>query len=263
VDVLSCEESEKKKAMKIMSKLFVAAFVLSSAGVAWAQTADEIVDKTVTAMGGRAALSKLTSRSSTGTITVSTPGGDVAGTIEAMSALPNKSRTLITLDLSAVGAGSMVLDQRCDGTSGYALDSMRGNREITGGQLELMKQNIFPTPLLTYKERGTKIDVVGKDKIGDRDAYVLSVAPASGPVSKVFIDTQSNLPVKSVVTVSLPDLGEVEQTIELSDYREVDGIQVPFKVKGSSAIQTFTIAVSTVKHNVEIDSALFSRPAEK
>jgi hypothetical protein len=140
---------------------------------------------------------------------------------------------------------------------------MRGSREITGGQLELMKQNIFPTPLLTYKERGTKIDVVGKDKIGDRDAYVLSVAPASGPVSKVFIDTQSNLPVKSVVTVSLPDLGEVEQTIELSDYREVDGIQVPFKVKGSSAIQTFTIAVSTVKHNVEIDNALFSRPAEK
>ena len=52
------------KTMRIMStRLFAAAFVLSSVATASAQTADEIVDKTLTAIGGRAALGKLTSRS--------------------------------------------------------------------------------------------------------------------------------------------------------------------------------------------------------
>ena len=249
--------------MKITSKLLVAAFVLSSVGSAAAQTADEIVDKTVNALGGRDALGKLTSRSSTGTMTIATPGGEISGTVEVLTARPNKSRTLINLDLTAVGAGSMVLDQRFDGTSGYALDSMRGNREITGGQLELMKENVFPTPLLGYKERGSKVELAGKEKVDDRDAYVLNVTPASGPASRTFIDAQSYLPIKSIVKVNLPEVGDVEQTIEVSDYRDVDGVKVPFKVKGSSAVQTFTIVISDVKHNVKIDEALFAKPADK
>ncbi len=249
--------------MRMTSKLLVAAFVLSSVGSAAAQTADEIVDKTVTALGGSAALGKLTSRSSTGTMAIATPNGDITGSVEILTEAPNKSRTLINLDLSAVGAGSMVLDQRFDGTAGYALDSMRGNREITGGQLDLMKQNVFPTPFVGYKERGTKMDLVGKEKVGDRDAYALKVTPASGPVSRVFIDAQSYLPIKSVVTVSLPEVGEVEQTIEFSDYRAVDGVQVPFQVKGTSAVQTFTITISMVNHNVKVDETLFAKPGDE
>ena len=249
--------------MTASKRLFVTAFVVTWVGIASAQTADEIVEKSLTAMGGRAALGKLTSRSSTGTMTVSTPGGDISGTIEVLHQRPNKSRTLITLDLTALGAGSMVRDQRFDGTSGYALDSMRGNHEITGGQLEMMKHNIFPTPFLDYKERGTKVEVAGKEKVGERDAYLLTLTPASGPSSKVFIDAESFLPIKSIVTVNLPEVGDVEQTTELSDYRDVDGVQVPFKIRGSSSIQTFTIVVTKVQHDVKVDESLFAKPADK
>ncbi len=240
-----------------------AAFVLTCVGIASAQTPDEIVEKTLTAMGGREALGKLTSRSSTGTMTVSTPGGDISGTIEVLNEVPNKSRTLITLDLSAMGAGSMILDQRFDGTSGYAIDSMRGNHEITGGQLELMKHNMFPTPFLDYKERGSKVEVVGREKLADHEAYVLNITPSSGPSSRVFIDAQSYLPVKAVATVNLPEMGDIEQTTELSDYRQVDGVQVPFRIKGSSSVQTFSIAVTKVEHNVKVDEALFAKPSAK
>src|SRR5689334_5333717 len=103
--------------MTMMSKrLLAVVLVLSSATIASAQTADEIVDKTLTALGGTAALGKLTSRSTAGTMIVSTPAGDISGTIEVLNAQPNKSRTLINLDLSSLGAGSMVMDQRFDGT---------------------------------------------------------------------------------------------------------------------------------------------------
>jgi outer membrane lipoprotein-sorting protein len=126
-----------------------------------------------------------------------------------------------------------------------------------------MKLNFFPTPLLNYKERGTKLEVTGKEKVADRDAYVLTVTPASGPVSRVYIDAQSYLPVKSITTVEIPEVGPVEQTTELSDHRAVDGVQVPFTVKGSSSVQTFTITVTKVEHNVKIDDALFAKPAGK
>ena len=69
-----------------------------------AQTADEIIEKHLAATGGRAALSKVTSRVSNGTITLTTPIGDLKGTIELYQKKPNKSRKLIKLDETALRA---------------------------------------------------------------------------------------------------------------------------------------------------------------
>ena len=82
-----------------------------TARIASAQTADDVVEKHLSAMGGRAALGKLTSRSTVGTMTLSTPAGDITGPIEILSQPPNKTRTLIKMDLSALGAGRAVSAQ--------------------------------------------------------------------------------------------------------------------------------------------------------
>ena len=37
-------------------------------------------------------------------------------------------RTVIKADLSAFGAGQLLIDQRFDGTTGYVIDSMQGDR---------------------------------------------------------------------------------------------------------------------------------------
>jgi hypothetical protein len=41
----------------------------------------------------------------------------------------------------------------------------------------------------------------------------------------------------------------------------VDGVKIPFAIKVASAIQSFTISVTKVEHNVKIDETLFSKPA--
>jgi hypothetical protein len=56
----------------VSTALVVVTLLLGGVRVAWAQTADDIVEKHLTAIGGRAALSKLKSRTTTGTITLST-----------------------------------------------------------------------------------------------------------------------------------------------------------------------------------------------
>src|SRR4029453_1895731 len=177
--IIGLSRKQGRTHMRLMhTGLLLAAFVVTTTAAS-AQTADEVIEKTVAALGGRAALSKNTSRSVTGKITVSTDNGDVAGTFEAANQAPNKMRRLITLDLSAFGMDKATIEQRFDGTTGYVMDSMRGDSTLSGSQLENLKNGIFPTPFLDYKERGTKIVLGGKEKVADRDVYALSITPAS------------------------------------------------------------------------------------
>ncbi len=52
----------------------------------------------------------------------------------------------------------------------------------------------------------------------------------------------------------------IEQTHELSDYREVDGVKVAFTVRIVNPLQSLTITAAKVEHNKPIDEAMFSRP---
>jgi hypothetical protein len=246
----------------LLRRVALVALMAGCAHVASAQTADEVVDRCVTALGGRAALGKLKSRSTVGTITLSTPAGAISGSVEVLNAAPNKSRTLIKADLSSFGGGQLVFDQRFDGTSGYVLDSIQGNRDMTGSQLEYMRNESFPSALLNYKAMGTTANLSGQEKVGERDAYVLIFEPPSGPVVRQYIDAGTYLPIRMVLKVDVPQIGqEVEQTIEFFDYREVDGVKLAFQLRAASTVTSFTINVTKVEHNITIDEALFSKPA--
>jgi hypothetical protein len=245
---------------KLVRFVAVASLVLGSVHDAAAQTADEIVEKHLAAIGGRAALGKLTSRIMTGTITVATPAGEFSGPIEVMNQAPNKVRTLINLDLSGVGAGKITIDQRFDGMTGYAIDTFQGNRDITGDQLEGMRNGFFPTPLLNYKQNGLAIELMGKEKVGDREAYLLVLKPKTGPSSKNYIDVATFMIVRQVVTADIPPVGTLEQTTDFSDEREVDGVKIAHRLVSSSSVQNFTVTISKVVHNGALDQTVFVKP---
>lgn len=250
--------------MKVVARLLTVVVLLASLSqIAVAQTAEDIVDKYLKAIGGPAALSKLQSRHVVGTLSMTLPNGmAVSGTAEVFSQAPNKQRSTTTLDLSAVGMGKMTIDQRFDGESAFAMDPMQGNREITGNLLENMKNATFPTPFLNYKERGATIEYVRKDPVGNGEAYIVLLKPKAGSVVECFFDTQSYLLIKTVTTVNVPQLGrDIDQVTELFDYRDQDGTKVPFQMKNTSSIQSFTIDVTKVEHNIPIDPAMFSKPA--
>ena len=243
-----------------MHRLAAVAVVLAFAHTTSAQTADEVIEKSIAAMGGRAALEKIKSRSMTGTLALTTPAGDIPGTIEIQNAVPNKIRTVIKADLSSLGVGPMLIDQRFNGTVGYVLDNLQGDRPITGNQLDNMKANSFPHPFLTYKADGTVVKLSGKEKVGARDAFVLLFEPSAGSPVKQYIDAESYMPMKSVLTVELPQVGTVEQTAEASDFRDLDGVKVPYKLQISSSVQNVSVTFTKIEHNVAIDDKLFSKP---
>jgi hypothetical protein len=248
--------------MRLLAQRFaVVVMVLACGQVARAQTAEEIIEKSIAAMGGRAALGKIKTSVMTGTITLTTPGGDIPGTIEIYNAVPNKVRTVIKADLSAFGAGPLTVDQRFDGTNGYVLDTLQGNRDITGNQLDNMRNNAFPHLFLAYKELGQNVRLGAREKVSDRDAHVLIFEPTAGSVMKQYVDVETLLPARLVVTVNIPQIGQdVEQVVEPSDFRDVGGMKVPHTLRLTSSVQSFTVNIAKVEANVALDEKMFSKP---
>ena len=240
----------------LLAVLVAPAFVTHAA----TQTVDEVIEKHLTAIGGRAALAKLTSRKATGTITLTTQNGDLTGPVELYSKPPNKVRAFIVLDLTPMGMNDkLTLDQKFDGTTGWTLDSMQGNNQITGNQLENMRNDVFPSPLLNYKTTGVKVELLPNETVGGKEAIVLRLTPKVGSVTKVFFDPATYLAFRSSATINMPTMGgDIEQVSELSDYRTVDGLKIPFKRVNTTPAQKVTITLTTVEHNVPIDDAMFS-----
>ncbi len=237
--------------------------VQAHAQTADGRTADDIVERYLAAVGGRAALTKLESRSAKGTIAVSAAGVDLVGSAEAYNKAPNKSRTYFRLDLSQMGAGEMIIDQRCDGKSVFLSNSMQGDRDITGSQLESILNNTFPTPLLNYKQADAKAELAGKDKVGDKPVDVVLFTPKAGPAVKEYFDSGTGLLLRTSVTIDVPELGgPMPTTTDLLDYREVDGVKVPFELRITNSAQAITVKLQSVEHNKPMDDAMFSRPAK-
>lgn len=237
-----------------------ALLTLSYATIGLAQTADEIIEKHLAAVGGRPALTKLTSRIITGSIVLNSPIGDLPGTVEVYSKSPNKSRTLVKVDVP--GVGQIVDDQRFDGSTGSVTNSFTGNREITGVALEAMRNGAFPTPLLTLKESGATLALTGEEKVGAKDAYVIRATPKAGPAIRLYFDKESFMLVKTVSTINAPELGgDIDQVVEYSDFKEVDGFKIPHTTKTTNPAQTVVSTVKEVKHNVPIDDSSFVKPA--
>jgi outer membrane lipoprotein-sorting protein len=246
----------KKHILPVVFSLLVTSAVTPAAP----QTVDQVIEKHLAAMGGREALGKLTSRKSTGTITIELPNGTIGGPVELYSKAPNKARAYMSLDLSAMGLNDkMTLDQKFDGTSGWVLDSLQGDRQITGNQLDNMKNGEFPNPLLNLKANGTKVELLPSETVAGKAAIVLRVTPKIGSVAKVYLDAETMLAIRTVASVNMPEQGgDVETVAEASDYRTVDGVKVPFKTVNTTATQTVTMVIATVQHNVAMDDAMFS-----
>jgi hypothetical protein len=239
---------------------FVTTAIIAAGAAPQTQTADQIIEKHLAALGGRAAIQKLTSRKTTGTATLSVQGQEIAGPYESYAKAPNKTRVVIKLDTVPLGGpGEMVIDQRFDGADGIVMNSMQGDTPISGNQLDNMRNGAFPSTLLVYKEKGVKIDVAPRETIGGKELIVLQVTPKAGSPAKVFLDPATYMITRTSAKVSSPDAGEFEQVIEFSDYRAVDGVKVAFQTVNTTPMQKVTTKLDKVEHNVAMDDAMFAK----
>jgi len=222
------------------------------AATAAVPSADQILDRYVEAIGGRAAWQKVTSRHSTGTIEA--PALNMSGTIEIFEKAPNRVLAVIVM------AGAS-FRQGFDGTVAWSDDPQNGLREQTGPELaETRRDADFYHPL-DLRQLYSKFTVRGVEKVGEREAYAIGATPSEGgEPERVYFDRDTGLLLRLVSHRHRPE-GSEEVQQDFEDYREVDGIKLAFLVHQSSGGTPLTIRVSEVHQNIPIEDSQFAKPA--
>jgi outer membrane lipoprotein-sorting protein len=217
-------------------------------------TADQIIDKYVEALGGKAAIEKQTSRVTKGTFDI--PAFGASGTWEGYAKSPNK--TISIIDVPGFG----VIRQAYDGTIAWEDNPQTGMNEKSGTALTRVKLDSDFYRDVKLKELYPKMTVKGKQKVGDKDAYVIEATPTGGSAETWYFDAEAGLLLRADSEREGPN-GVAMAQVYLEDYGEVDGVKIPHTIRQTTADFTISIKMSEIKHNVDVDDAKFAKPAAK
>jgi cytochrome c5 len=106
----------------------------------------------------------------------------------------------------------------------------------------------FARPLLTARNY-TDTRTLGRERIGERDAVVVSGRNPRGIEHRLYFDERSGLLVRRTDEIATP-VGSLPERFDLEDYRAVDGIMVPHRIRWSRADYQVTFVFESVRHNV-------------
>lgn len=154
-------------------------------------------------------------------------------------------------------------DARPDGTAAW-LQGPRGIRDLGGAQLAQAARDADFYGELHLREQYPEMAVAGKEKVGERDAYVIVSRVSEKRIERLYFDAQTGLLLRVNALTQTPLARLPEETV-YEDYREVDGVKIPFTVRASyvDPFIGWTRKLTEVKHNVEVDDSKFAKPAPK
>lgn len=222
-----------------------------------AQTVDEIIAKNVQAHGG---IDKMK-----GVQTIRITGKLDVGSIRAGFLQENKRPDKVREEQIIQG---LAASQAYDGKIGWQVNPFGGRRDP-----ELMSQDDLKGltidadidgPLVDYKEKGHKAELVGHDSVEGTDCYKIKLSLKNGDVRYYFLDTDSFLELKIETQSSIRGTIQYAETY-FGDYEEVKGLYYSFAfetgAKGDSNRVKF--AVDKVEINVPLEDSLFTMPIVK
>jgi photosynthetic reaction center cytochrome c subunit len=210
---------------------------------------EELLDKYLAAVGGAAAVEKITSRVQKGKLLAF---GGQTFPADQYSKTPDKRVSIMHLK---------------DGDSVTAFDGQHGWMSVPGRPAHMMSASendsarldadlYFPAHVKTLY---SKFTVKNGEKIDGHDTYLVEGHEEGRPPLRLYFDTQTGLSVRMVRYAQSP-LGLNPTQIDYADYREADGVKVPFRWTVSRPGNRFTIQVEEMKQNVPVDDAKFTAP---
>ena len=222
-------------------------------GIPNAPSADQIFDKYFQAIGGTQRVAGLTSYSAKGTyFGFETAMAKVP--VEIFARAPNQRVTFVH---SPFGPSIRTYD----GSAGWisSPDRPAPLLPLTGGNLTGARIEALATfPAHIRQVFGTWR--VGQTFIDDLDFWMLEGTAAGQPPVKLFFDKESGLLVR-LAHFGDTAVGRVPVQIDYSDYRDVNGVKVPFNWITTWTTGQATTELTDVQLNVAIDASRFVRPA--
>ncbi len=210
--------------------------------------AEQLLDKYLAAIGGAEALQKITSRVQEGTLTAF---GGQHFPMDVYSKAPDKRFSVMHLQ---------------GGDSVTAFDGKQGWLSVPG-RVHMMSaaENAaaridadlyFPAHVKTLYQ---KFRVDAGEKIDGHETYLVVGSSEGLPPMRLFLDRESGLLLRLIRYAETP-LGRNPTQIDYADYRDANGVKIPFRWTLARPGNRFTIQVEQVQQNVPVDDAKFVAP---
>ena len=179
---------------RFLSLLFTLALIGDvSAGVAFAQTVDDIIAKNIKARGGIEKFKSVNSMKITATVTAQ--GTKVPVTVYTKR--PNMMR-----EETEFQGQKMV--RAFDGTTAWTINPMMGGspQALTGAAANMaMDSADLEGPLVDYKQKGHTIELVGTEAIDGKPAHHLKITRKTGTVQHLYLDADTGLERKTIIAL--------------------------------------------------------------
>jgi len=238
---------------------------------------ESILDKYIQASGGAQRLAGLTSFVGKGT-SVGFGGFGGGGDVEIAAKAPDKRATII-LFKEETGRGDQI--RTYDGRTGWVRTPLNvlGEFQLTGGDLDgyrLDAQLSFPgqiKQILTNLKTGPPTTITDlpapssqaslQQDVTLGQSHTVDVVQGTGPrglLVTLYFDRQTGLLLRELRYGSTP-IGRVPTQIDYANYRDVNGIKLPFRITYAWLDGRDSIVLTEIKTNVPVDDAKFARPA--
>lgn len=246
--------------IKIKNFIVLALLAVTSLST-YAQTADEVVDKYFTAVGGKDKLAAIKSVKLLGK-------GNQQGMefpIVSLQKAPNKMKQVITFQSKEIVASCF------DGKESWATNfmTMKAEKSEAEDSENASKNMDFPDPFLDYKAKGYSISLEGEETVEGSACHKIKLTKKPMKVdgkeeensSYYFFDKENGVIIMQRETGKKgPGKGMVSETF-LSDYTEVNGIYFPYTVvQKMGGKEMFSIKVEKMEMDVAIEDKEFAFP---
>jgi outer membrane lipoprotein-sorting protein len=221
-----------------------------------AQTTSQILAKVYVARGGLTRIRALRSERIAGTISF---GSEASGPFTVELKRPMKMHMTLAVQ-------NQTMIRVFDGTQGWANNPFAGKLNPDAMPEEDLK-NIseeadFDGPLVDYQKKSNKVELVGKDKVEDKDVWRVRLTTKNGDVRYYLFDAKTFLLLK---WEGKRRAEGKEYPIEsyFHDYRDVEGLKFAFEIdSGSSATDlTQKLVIDKIELNVSFPDTDFAKPA--
>ena len=219
---------------------------------------DELIGHVVKATGKPEAIAKgLKNRVSHSELVLAAMG--IRAKVTSYHSIPSGKKAdegLLAVTIEIPGMGSQQIGLK-DGIA-WSVDPTMGPRLLQGAEAAVVKRELFSDPASRLQAPAKK-KVVGKTNFGGVECWKLEIAlPESKTPEHWYVDATSHL-VLGMESETETMMGKIKQKVTFSDYRDVDGVKIPFVAKVESPMQQFTTTISKIEH-VAIPAEKFDFP---
>jgi hypothetical protein len=215
-----------------------------------------LIAKVIQGLGGAAKVRSVKSLREKSTILAKTPQGDMSIEVEAITAFPDQLWQKMS---TPMGEMTMVVSP-----AAAFMKSPMGSQDLPGAQKEDGLKQLRRHPLFVAQHAEDPkflFAAGGSEKIGEVEAQILDVN-ADGAQVRWYVDPQTGHVLRTSAQ-ALGMAGPAEQVIDYSEWKEVDGISVPFKAKiTQGGKDAGSQDIKEVQINPAVDPKLFEKPAK-